>query len=350
MRKRNYGIDLLRIVAMLMICVLHILLKSGSLDNAQNHKHYLVAWIMEIVCYCAVDCYALISGYVGVKAKHRWRNIVYLWVQVVFYSIILQFVVHYFVPACPLSKSMMLFPLLYNRYWYFTAYFGLFFVIPLLNYILKNFSKQQMLLVVIGIICIASVGVGVLAREKDIWGLHDGYSFLWLVCLYLIGGYISLYGWHWPYRLSNGVIYFGGLLVTILVFAFYHHNPKLLVSYLSPTILAISLALLVIFVKLPIEPKTIASKTIEFFAPLTFGVYLIHTHPAVFEYLLPRLLPHLYDHSNLLFVAGVLLCALGIFAFCSLIDYVRLRIFKYLRVPYLSQKFVEQISGTLKKY
>lgn len=60
--KRNIGIDLLKIVSMLMIVTLHMLGHGGVLDNMPPMSRcYQVAWLIEIACYGAVNCYALVD-------------------------------------------------------------------------------------------------------------------------------------------------------------------------------------------------------------------------------------------------------------------------------------------------
>ena len=50
--KRNIGIDLLKIVSMLMIVTLHMLGHGGVLDNMPPMSRcYQVAWLIEIACY-----------------------------------------------------------------------------------------------------------------------------------------------------------------------------------------------------------------------------------------------------------------------------------------------------------
>ena len=67
---RNYGIDLLRIISMVMIQILHILGNGGILNASIGAPvRNNVAWFLEIASYCAVNCYALISGYVGYGRK-----------------------------------------------------------------------------------------------------------------------------------------------------------------------------------------------------------------------------------------------------------------------------------------
>ena len=72
--KRNIGIDLLKIVSMLMIVTLHMLGHGGVLDNMPPMSRcYQVAWLIEIACYGAVNCYALASGFLTVTFASSWN-------------------------------------------------------------------------------------------------------------------------------------------------------------------------------------------------------------------------------------------------------------------------------------
>lgn len=83
--KRNYGIDCLRIVSMIMVAVLHVVGLGGVLSALESSPTwYNIVWLIRVAAYCAVDCYALISGYVGVFAKHKYSNYIVLWLNVAF--------------------------------------------------------------------------------------------------------------------------------------------------------------------------------------------------------------------------------------------------------------------------
>ena len=43
--------------------------------------------LLKIICFCAVDCYALISGYVMCESKVKISNLINLWFRVIFYSV-----------------------------------------------------------------------------------------------------------------------------------------------------------------------------------------------------------------------------------------------------------------------
>lgn len=61
--ERNFGIDALRILSMFAIVLMHILYKGNLLKDVSDNGN-AVLWLIETVCFCAVNCYAMISGYV----------------------------------------------------------------------------------------------------------------------------------------------------------------------------------------------------------------------------------------------------------------------------------------------
>lgn len=69
-KKRNSGIELLRIIAMFSIVVLHIV-GIGGINNAYplHSAGYAAALLLRSVTFCSVNCYALISGYVGCTGR-----------------------------------------------------------------------------------------------------------------------------------------------------------------------------------------------------------------------------------------------------------------------------------------
>ena len=65
MREKNYGIDALRVIAMFMVTILHILTQGGILNaSGRFTSQYEAGWLLQTMAFCAVNVYALISGYV----------------------------------------------------------------------------------------------------------------------------------------------------------------------------------------------------------------------------------------------------------------------------------------------
>lgn len=72
MKTRNYGIDFLRMISMIMIVMLHTLGHGGILRSVSFLSvHYQIAWLLEVIAFGAVNTYAMISGFVSVDSCSR---------------------------------------------------------------------------------------------------------------------------------------------------------------------------------------------------------------------------------------------------------------------------------------
>ena len=126
-KNRNYGLDLLRMLSMFLIVNLHVLGQGGAMVRVTGREAvYYSCWFVETCAYCAVDCYGLISGYVGVDSKHRPARILELWLQVFFYSAGITLLFRIFSPELLTEGSLWnaIFPVGWKTYWYFSAYVG----------------------------------------------------------------------------------------------------------------------------------------------------------------------------------------------------------------------------------
>jgi len=103
-----------------------------------------------------------------------------------------------------------------------------------------------------------------------------------------------------------------------------------LLYYCSPTILAASTALLVLFSRFRFG--AMSKKVISFFSPLAFSVYLIHVQPQIWTHFIKDRFAAFADMSALLMMLSAVGTAFGIWLICSLIDAVRLRLFRLLKV------------------
>lgn len=89
-KERNYGIDLLRIVLMFMVCILHVIWRGGILTSFKTETvEDKVYFLWYTICLYAVNGFAIISGYMATNKKQRYSKIIEMWFQVFFYSFIL---------------------------------------------------------------------------------------------------------------------------------------------------------------------------------------------------------------------------------------------------------------------
>ena len=192
--KRNYGIDLLRIFSMINIINLHINLCSGLLLLKPNSLKFKGVWRSEIFSYCAVNCFGLISGIVGYQ-HYNFSNLIYLWFLLCFYSTISS--TYLYIKNLITKKSLILsfFPLLIRKHWYFNAYFSMYLFIPFINEGIKNLDRKtyrNIVLFMIGFFSFYNI-IATIFSEKDYNFLLNEYLSLWLIILYIIGGYFVKY-------------------------------------------------------------------------------------------------------------------------------------------------------------
>lgn len=346
---RNYGIDLLRIVSMIMIVVLHVLGHGGVLASSKGSLiGYGMMWFLEIAAYCAVNCYALVSGYVGYGTRFKYENIMVLYLQVVFWILIIQGGFALFVPG---SVGLMdfikaLFPFAVNTYWYFSAYFCMFFFIPFLNQLMDSMNKKQATGLIITIVFLFSILPSFF--HNDMFKNSNGSSTFWLTMLYLMGAYIKKYDLGKKEQTSRFILLYLGCVIVNWISQYgveqilhYDTYSSALVNYVSPTVLLSAVALLIVFKN--INVGNVIKKIVMFFSPVSFGVYLIHDEPLVRQYVISQRFANYGSLSPLFMVLAVLGTVGGIWLAGSLLDYIRLKIFKLLKVKNICIRIKEII-------
>lgn len=355
-KERNNGIDFLRILAMIAVVTLHVLNFGGLLNNAVPlTSNYEVAWFLETVCYCAVDVYVLITGFVYAGRKTSGAKLLVLWLTVLFYSALIPIVLYiigYAIPKVILISSF--FPIMRRRYWFFNAYFALFLFIPTCNVIAnRKETLIKTLLIAFVLFSVAST----LSVDIDLFHTNGGSSFLWFLNLYLCGAYIRIYGLPKWLSVKNAAIVF--LVCILLMFGV--NNLILLVSnrilgryltwifysYASPLFYIGAICVVAVFSRLEIKSDS-TKRVIQFVSPLTFGVYLIHENPQFRQFFIKdAFLPYL-DKPAWLMLCCVLGTVLVIFILCCLIDCFRVCVFKKLKIGTIAERITEKLSCVTK--
>lgn len=348
--ERNWGIETLRMLAMFMVLILHILRQDGVLTAGKQYPvQYKTAWFLEIAAYCAVNCYALISGYVGIRRPYKYTSIIELWLRVLFYSILGTFVVYLINPG-QVGRSewiKALFPIMKSQYWFFTAYFAAFFFLPVSIMAAKKLTKKQYTMLLIGLIIVLSL-LPTLFRT-DAFQMRGGYCAVWLLVLYMIGGYIRIYGlfenrgkllWGVGYLIIITLTWLSKMLLERL-----GKNGNILVSYTSPTILLAALMLLGLFKE--VHFSTGVAKWLRYISPAVFSVYLIHANPLMWSNVFVKTIVRFTSYHPCILVLVVLLYALVFFVVCVLFDLIRNQLVKVLKIKKQLLTLEEKLIGNI---
>lgn len=353
---RNLGIDLLRIFSMLGVVFLHILGHGGILNLNHTSINFSIVWFFEIFAYPAVNCFVLISGYVGYKADNislKIKNIISLMLTVAFYSISI-FLIFTFSGIVPFGlKGLIksLFPTLLKSYWFFSAYFGLFLLSPLLNLLVQKLSLRHTF-TFLSVFLFFSI----ISTVYDTFSFMGGYSLVWFVFIYLIGAIIKKFKfnelfskkWWLIIALVSFIItWFSKLVLQFSSISFLENHSSLLIKYVSPTIVLTAIALLCLFSKINCSHSF--AKPISFFASSAFSVYLIHDNNYIRNYLISKLYTFIENFNFISLTLFIIFSVLAIFVICILIDKIRIFIFKIVNVEKIStqiEKIIRKIINT----
>ena len=362
--QRQTGLDLLRIVCMLLIIMLHALAHGGVLSAASAPLTAAYAWTWEALAYVGVNCYVLISGYFLIRSEFRLQRLFRLWIRVFFYSVAL-----YLIAVLCGAESFsavrtvkFLLPTLTRKYWFFTAYAALVLLSPFLNRLLRQLPKKTfrlLLAVLIGLFCVWPN----LLAFSDLLPFGDGRSVCWFVTLYCIAAYIRLY----PAEPRRGVclaVFFGCSLVTAAEHFLYlrfldgsaiasafgdaaNRLPTLFYANNSVPVLASSVALFLFFRSVTVSNARV-QKAAAHVSALTFGVYLIHDHECVRKWLWDAL--HLSDYADSARIVWLLpVVCLAVFAACLGIEQLRQLLFRPLERASFWKKPDERLQAYVKE-
>ncbi len=85
-RKRNFGIDLARIIAMYFLINHHVIFHGGPISGTKvlSFENNLLLFL-NIILSSGVNIFGMISGFVGFHS-HKFSNLIYLLLQTLFYN------------------------------------------------------------------------------------------------------------------------------------------------------------------------------------------------------------------------------------------------------------------------
>jgi len=350
---RNPGIDLMRLIGMYIIVMNHMIFIGNAFKKF--NKYYRQLNILHILTDWHNNGFALLSGVVGYKS-HKYSNLFYLWITVLFYSVGIHiFIKNFkkqFIIKADISREFC--PIVYRIYWYFTSYFGMYLYLPIINKGISCLTKYEFQLVII-----STLGIFVLWKDlknpnQDIFNMNKGGSMVWLLTFYLTGAYIGKYRVSYSglkkyvycflyifiyffssylyIKVENNSLYLGNFYVSKKIIIYL----KKMLSMKYDSFLKISQSITACLFFLQINYSKPIAKAICFLGPLSFGIYLIHIHPLMFSNVLRHIFDKDLNNINLYStIILILIKASKMFFFCLIIDYFRNLLFYFLRIKKL---------------
>lgn len=339
--QRNYGIDLLRIVAAVYIVFIHAIGQGGVLSNlVKGTLPYSIMWTLQIVGNCGVDTFILISGYTSISQKERkdiWSRPILLWLEVLYYNVLIYLIwnVTHKLPIVSEDLLRAFFPVTNTTYWYLSIFIGFSAVRPILDKGIREMDEKYLRQV----FAIISLLFCIYPLLYNGFGINDGFSVIWFVVLYSLAAIAKKckIGENLPiagiFAIMLGVVTITWLwkIKDIRLYIFDRTiKSATLLTYASPTITGIAFLHILAFSKFKLS-NTI-TKIIRFAAPSAFAVYIINTHPLYWNNELKNRFAAAEFRRFSVFFPRVLIYVFSFVIISILIDKVRQCIFKKLRL------------------
>lgn len=345
MKRRETGLDLIKVIMMFWIIMFHMA-NHSMIDLTAVPISW--SWMFEAFCKLGggvADCsFILITGYLYHNKKIKIYRILQLWFEVWFYSVGIGIICMISGVSTMTIKDIikMIFPVTYNEYPFFSAYMILFLLIPFLNRLVQTLLIKQYQYLVWLLIVIVSI---IPTFTFSSWVMTATQLPMFIV-LYFWGAGIGKYGDNFilPAKLCNYcVLVITGILVWFseVILHIIDQNPFYFVWDMNKFPVVLVAVELFILVK-KIQLKGAAEKTIRVFSQSVFGVYLIHMHRVLKTPLLDILFDNTSTYGTWKIMPQVLGGALLIYIVCVCIEQLRIHI-----VERLSEKYIHLIAAKL---
>ncbi len=335
MENRDSGIDAVKLLAIVFVIVHHIVDFGFVMPDAAGGLFRFVWYLVHNVAATCIDLFALATGYLCVKSSGSVRRLPVLWVQAVVTGAVVCILCRLAgVHVATYDWLRTFLPVVTGEYWYFTAYFAVCLVAPFVNPGARGLGKRLFALLLAALfICISVPSILV---PGDPFVIRHGYSFAWLLVLYLFGAYWRLHV-PAPPRAATCWVVLGACSLSFLVpsigkrvFAgalgewFGGINP---VYPSSPFTLAMALAIFglcrSVRVRSPRGRRVLAS-----LAGLSFGMYLWLVHPVFWNGFWQPCLHRVEVPTLPRFLVRLLLVSTAAFLTAGILESVRQRLFR----------------------
>ena len=336
--KRERQFEVMRTVAMFFIVVYHCL-THGIGDGYEFStispiclSNALSSDLMLVFSSIAVNLYVMISGYFLVDLNFKASRIVRTWSVACFYSFVITL---FFMVLCLIPFDLLLgkslFPISSDAYWFVTQYIGLLILSPFLAIMVRNLSYRQYLALLIGgaFICLTIIPDFPLGKRYYVAHGNSVWSFAYL---FLIAGFVK----HHLKEIPNSRIMMAFVLLVLLIFSSEviggYHQGIVHLYWLNYNGLALILSVAVfILVRQQKVPDNGFWNVLVKVAPYSFGVYLIHDHLLIRDWLWSSFSLTSYC-DQLLYPIVILGLCLVIYIVCTIIDAIRKKLFSILRI------------------
>ncbi len=308
--ERNVSLDLLRIIAMFMIMTAHFLGWGGAVNKlTTSDKNYFIIMPIYFLCQIGNTLFFLLAGFFAKKPKIG--KALFIQRKTCFYSFLIALIV--FIvgvnPDVGLGYTIKsFFPVIFNKYWFVSAYLVLYVLSFLLIPGLESLSKTQFLLIIFALLI------------NNTCVMDASYTLLEGLLAYVVGYYLK------KFKPQENIKMRWVVLAYVLAMAIYvaerfvaRHlgieHSKLDEGLRYTFLLITAVAMFMFFAKIRMRGKWIAA-----ISGNLLSIYLITAHPALVPLLYTKWLHIEVFCTAWWFVGYYFVVNVAMFALCIGID------------------------------
>lgn len=337
-RERNSAIELLRIATIILIIFHHF--NVHGIRGGQDV--FAPGWQLFVSCMTGWggnvgnEIFMIITGYFMITGKVHWKRIVMLLLTMFFYSwIIAGFfygVLDWPLTAKEISKYVI--PIWSGVNWFVCCYLIFMCFVPFVNPFFKTLSKERY-----QILLFLNYFLFIFIPALNLHGnTYMKGAFIQFFIMYMLGGYIRLYGKFWVTEQHRKIwrkLFLFGILFIGIASVFPMIHEKFWGSYWR-IIHLIEAPMAVSCFMMALCHKPFSSKIINSMAGSVLGIYLIHDNPLVRKFIWTVWNPNLDYLDTWYFPLFMIGKVALVFLVCLEIDRLRLRFVE----PYM-QRYVD---------
>lgn len=321
MKERQSGFELLRIIAMIMVMVLHADFAAFGYPKPPQVEAAPLSWFGMIMtegfALCAVNVFVLITGWFG--THFRTASFLKLLSQLFFVGLFA--IVGLRLATGDWPADLLAALQSFYGYWFINSYLLLYLFSPVLNAYVERTSEpdfRRHLFLVWSFVIPASFFLD---------DLKYGYTALYFLLLYLTGRYLRLYLSKRLNRVPRSAFLFGYVLSSAIPAVLFFIGLRrfsicagpLIANYASPFLVVAAACLILYFSRLDFR-----SRIVNLLAAGSFSAYLLHQQIYLRPYYF-RLFRDLDEaYSTPLFLLLSALSIAAIYLTACLIEYGRL--------------------------
>lgn len=303
--QRYLGLDILKVISTLLIIVHHLSLHGGFFNPSYGITRFVLI-IANALFLPSVNIFVFVSSYLIIKkGKATIKNLLKIYFEVVFYSILTYFI------YCLLNNEVVSLYTIYlcfkpissPIFWFTQAYIIMYILSPLLLKIVNGLSKKEYKITLIVIAAILILPK--LIHGFEFLPLSNGFNAIWFSILFLIAGYQVKFGFNFK-KVYFLIVY----MITTIILCLQIYKNGIAVNYTKILVLLQTLALFNLLYDIR-SKNIILTNSIKYMATCTLGVYLLHdgfyTNPYIYNFIFKTYLYHTSPIALLYFALFVIL-------------------------------------------